>query len=92
MHLDYDAGFLRFVHNGSQDFHFLFGWPRDWSKRYLARELDAHRGHLAYLGTGRFRSVIVQPQAAGRNNARSVNEALVDVIPERDVSVRRTAS
>src|SRR5580693_10591006 len=91
MDLDHNANLLRLVDDGPENLQFFFGRPWDGSKGYFARKLDSHVGHFPYLSASRFRSVIVQPQGAGGDNARSIDDALLDVIPERDVSFRRTA-
>src|SRR4029453_8058640 len=62
MDLDYYAGFLCLVHHRLENFQLFFGWPGNGSKGDLTRKLDSHLRHLAYFGTSRFRSVVVQPE------------------------------
>ena len=49
-------------------------------------------GHLADLGAGHLGRVVVQPQRPGRDDARPVDDALVDVIAQRDVAFRGSAA
>ena len=92
MDLNHHAGLLPLVHDGLEHLDLLSRRSGYRSQGDLARKLDPHGGHFSYFGAGRFRGVIVQSQDARRDDARSVDEAGLDVIPERDVAVGRTAA
>src|SRR5215831_14760169 len=82
MNLHHHSSFFRFIHDGSKNFQFLIAGTRNRSQCDLAREFDSHGGHLAYLGTSHFRSVIGKANGTRWDNSWSIDLATVDVIPE----------
>src|SRR4029077_10877514 len=87
VHLNHHTHFFRFVHDGSESLHLLFGWPGERGQANFTGEFDTHGGHLAYFGSSVLRSER-QGDSSGRDDARSVDHALVNVISERYVPVR----
>src|SRR5262245_1945853 len=91
VNLDQHAGLLAFVDDCLQDLHLLRGGAGHGGQRNLAGELDPHRRHLPNLSPGRFGRVLIQPQHARRDDARPIDLARLDAIPQRDVPVGWTA-
>src|SRR4029450_7725200 len=86
MDLDPHAGLLRFVHHGSEIFQFFGRRSRLWCERLLADELDSQCREPLHFRASHFGSVVRQIHTAGRNDARSLDDAFLDMVPEGQIS------